>query len=87
VPPAYTPSSPSAFLYISLSLYPPSLSRFLLIAEPETESPIGIFTSQPERQQQQPEQLQSESDRMANFDDVSVQLGNLLQAREKKKDV
>ncbi|XP_037712681.1 aldehyde dehydrogenase, dimeric NADP-preferring isoform X1 [Drosophila subpulchrella] len=38
--------------------------------EPETESPIGIFTSQPEKQQQQPEQLQYESDRMANFDDT-----------------
>ncbi|XP_050744108.1 aldehyde dehydrogenase, dimeric NADP-preferring isoform X2 [Drosophila biarmipes] len=38
--------------------------------EPETESPTGIFTSQPEKQQQQAEQLQSESDRMANFDDT-----------------
>ncbi|XP_070851108.1 aldehyde dehydrogenase, dimeric NADP-preferring isoform X3 [Drosophila suzukii] len=47
----------------------PALTTVINI-EPETESPIGIFTSQPERQQQQPEQLQSESDRMANFDDT-----------------
>ncbi|XP_052841428.1 aldehyde dehydrogenase, dimeric NADP-preferring isoform X2 [Drosophila gunungcola] len=38
--------------------------------EPETESPVGIFTLQPEKQRQQAEQLQSESDRMANFDDT-----------------